>query len=501
MRALFSELEKRAATDPGAVVVIDADGRHTLDAVLRAADDLAAVLDEVAGQRPTLMLQADNTWRTVVGALAVGRLDGTLALISRHSTREEFVGAREDIVPDAVVASPDRFDAWNVGGRSGSGTPVLDGWRLTGEPARASGRWAGGVVIGLTSGSTGRAKGVVQSEAALRYAAGSTIEAVGLRPGDTVGALVPLSSAAAACFGLYLPLMLGGQILLSDRWEPAAAVRLMAEHDARWTMCVPTMALQMASAADQEGLLTGMTAMTVGGAPMDAGALGRAERRLGTRILRVFGMSECLGHTTSRPSDPQDERLGTDGTPFPGTTLRAVDELGAPVAVGETGRAQVRGPSLFLGYASAGAVVPPELTEDGFLPTGDLMEIHANGTVEVKGREKDIIIRGGRNIDISEVENAIARHADVDQVCVVPVPDDVLGERIAVLLVTGREDLDLAELQHHLAGQGLMKGKWPEYVFRVDALPQNRVGKISRREAAEIAQRLRNAEIPADGDR
>ncbi|WP_318306605.1 class I adenylate-forming enzyme family protein [Amycolatopsis solani] len=490
MKELVAELDARVATDPGAVVAIDADGAHALAAVLGAADDFAEVLADVAGPGVTLLLQADNSKRTIAGALAVGRLGGTLALISRHSTREEFAAAREDIAPDVVVASAAALSTWDVAAADG---PVLDGWHLAAAGRAAADRWAGGVVVGLTSGSTGRAKGVVQSEAALRYAGRRTIEAVGLRPGDAVGALVPLSSAAAICFGLYLPLMLGGPMLLLEKWEPGAAVRLLAEHRARWTMCVPTMALQMGSAAGAEGALTAMTAMTVGGGPMDAGALGRAERRLGTRFLRVFGMSECLGHTTPRPSDPVDQRLGTDGRPFPGTELRVVDELGASLPAGVTGHAQVRGPSLFLGYARGGTVESPRLTRDGFLATGDLMEIRPDGSVTVKGREKDIIIRGGRNIDITEVESAIARHPEVDQVCVVPVPDEVLGERVAALLVTGREDLDVPALQEHLHGEGLAKGKWPEYVFRVEALPQNRVGKLARREAAVLADRLRGA--------
>lgn len=491
MRELVVELDARAATEPDAVVAIDADGPHTLATLLGAADDFAKVLAEVAGPGVTLLIQADNTWRTVVGALAAGRLGGTLALINRHSTREEFAAAREDIAPDVVVASAAALSTWDT---EPVGGPVLGGWRLAVGERGAPDRWAGGVVIGLTSGSTGRAKGVVQSEAALRYASRCTIDAVGLRPGDAVGALVPLSSAAAVCFGLYLPLLLGGPMLLLEKWEPAAAVRLMAGHDARWTMCVPTMALQMGAADGVEGALAAMTAMTVGGGPMDAGALGRAERRLGTRFLRVFGMSECLGHTTPGPADPAERRLGTDGKPFPGTDLRVVDETGAPLAAGVAGHAQVRGPSLFLGYARGGTVERPLLTEDGFLATGDLMELRPDGSVIVKGREKDIIIRGGRNIDITEVESAIARHPEVDQVCVVPVADEVLGERVAALLVTAREDLDVPALQDHLHREGLTKGKWPEYVFRVDALPQNRVGKLARREAAAIADRLRGEE-------
>ncbi|BBG02716.1 MULTISPECIES: class I adenylate-forming enzyme family protein [Pseudonocardia] len=490
MRELVAELDRRVTTDPGQVVAVDGTGPHTLGAVLAAAGELADTLAGATGPGPTVLVQAENTWRTVVCALAVGRVEGTLALLSGHATPQEFAAAREDLDPDVVIAAPATARAWGADAVGSARASVLEGWSLSGRAATRPGRWGGGVVIGLTSGSTGRAKGVVQTEAALRYAGRTTIEAVGLRAGDPVAALVPLSSAAAVCFGLYLPLMLGGPILLAEKWSPPDAVALMAEHSARWTMCVPTMALQMGMKAPEAGMLSAMSAMTVGGGPMDRGALARAEQRLGTRFLRVFGMSECLGHTTSLPSDPEDVRLGTDGVPFPGTHLRVVDGAGAEVPAGTVGRAQVRGPSLFAGYARAGAVTAPDLTADGYLTTGDLMSFDADGRVSVRGREKDIIIRGGRNIDIHEVESAVARHPSVDQVCVVPVPDAVLGERVAVLLVTTQPDLGLDALQTHLGGEGLAKGKWPEHVFVVDALPQNRVGKLSRPDATRLAESL-----------
>src|SRR5213079_1496355 len=108
--------------------------------------------------------------------------------------------------------------------------------------------------IGLTSGSTGRAKGVVQSEAALRYACACTIEINGLAPGDAVAAIVPLSSTAAFCFGVHCSLMLGGPLVLTAKWDPVAVVTRLAATEARWTMCVPTMALQLAAAAEPGAL-------------------------------------------------------------------------------------------------------------------------------------------------------------------------------------------------------------------------------------------------------
>jgi non-ribosomal peptide synthetase component E (peptide arylation enzyme) len=305
-----------------------------------------------------------------------------------------------------------------------------------------------------------------------------------------VGAFVPLSSVAALCFGMYLPAMLGGPMVCIESWKPDLALEAMAAHDVRWTMLVPTMALQLSLQPTAEGRLASLAAMTVGGGPMDAGALGRAEQILGTKIIRVFGMSECLGHTTTRPDEDPETRLARDGRPFPGTEVRAVDDRGRPLPPGAVGEAQVRGPSLFPGYARHGRPQPPELTPDGFLPTGDLVQVNPDGTITVLGRQKQIIIRGGRNIDINEVEAAVARIPSVAQVCVVPVPDEMLGERAAALVVTTDSGLTREAVTGFLADEGFPKSKWPEFVFVVPDLPQNRVGKLSRPDAASLATRL-----------
>jgi cyclohexanecarboxylate-CoA ligase len=488
MRQAVLDFQKRAE-QADFVAVIDDSGAHTARDLLARAEELALVL----GAGRTLLVQADNSWRTVAAALAVGQTGGVLAAVNRHTTRAEFVAAIEDIQPDIVVAEPSAVDEWAV---AGDARQVLGGWTaISTVDYMGLPRWNGGVFIGLTSGSTGRAKGVVQSEEALHYACSRTIEINGLNPGDTIAAIVPLSSTAAFCFGVYFSMLLGGPLVLTSKWDPAAVVARLAETNARWTMCVPTMALQMAAVQPQAP--NGIRSITVGGGPMDRVALARAEQALGTKILRVFGMSECLGHTSPLPGESEEIRLGRDGRPFPGTDVRAVSLDGTVLGPGETGRAQVRGPSLFLGYARGGRVEPPELTDDGFFPTGDLLVTDEDGTITIMGREKDVIIRGGRNIDITEIERAIAGYARLNQACVVPVRDDVLGERVALLAVPsdgGR--VDLAEITGYLAGVGLSKAKWPEFVYAVEALPQTKVGKLDRVGARELAGALHTGNRP-----
>ncbi|MCX5254965.1 acyl--CoA ligase [Streptomyces canus] len=492
MRQVVLEFQRRAE-QADFVAVIDDEGSHTARELLAEAGRLAEAMFP-GGPGGTVMLQADNSWRTVAGSLAVGLRGGVLAVVNRHTTQAEFAAAYEDIRPDAVVAEASASDEWQLPELlPGPVNMVLDGWTCRATPGpREVSRWSGGVLIGLTSGSTGRPKGVVQSEEALRYACASTIDINGLDPGDAVAAIVPLSSTAAYCFGVYLSFLLRGPLVLTSKWDRALALRRMAEAEVRWTMCVPTMALQMGAEAAGSGVLSGVRAITVGGGPMDRGALARAERSLGTKILRVFGMSECLGHTSPRPDDPEEIRLGRDGRPFPGTHLRALTPDGAEAGPGVTGRAQVRGPSLFVGYARDGRVERPALTDDGFFPTGDLLLTHEDGTVSIMGREKDIIIRGGRNIDITEIERAVAGYPRVARACVAAVPDEVLGERVALLVVT--EDghgIDLAEVTGHLESVGLSKAKWPEFVYDVEELPQTKVGKLDRSGARELVHRLR----------
>jgi len=242
MRLLAWEFTQRADRAPDEVAVIDPLGEHTVGEVMEAARELAVALGEALTGAPTVLVQADNTWRTLATALAVGLRGGVVTVFSSHAAASEFALAMEDVEPDAVIAADDVLTAWSVPAEAfPDKRAVLDGWTLatTGGPASDVGRWAGGAAIAMTSGSTGRPKCVVQSEDALRYAGRCTIDAVGLEPGDAVGAFVPLSSVAAFCFGMYLPAMLGAPMVCIDAWKPDDALEAMAARDVRWTMLVP----------------------------------------------------------------------------------------------------------------------------------------------------------------------------------------------------------------------------------------------------------------------
>src|SRR5690349_10726013 len=187
MQLLAREFAERAERAPGDIAVIDALGEHTVGEVFAAARELADALEDALGGSPTVLVQADNTWRTLATALAVGMRGGMVAVFSGHAVAAEFRLAIEDIDPDAVLASDDTLEQWAVSHDAfGEKRSALDGWALltSGRPASDVGRWKGGVAVAMTSGSTGRPKCVVQSEESLRYAGRSTIAAIGLEPGD-----------------------------------------------------------------------------------------------------------------------------------------------------------------------------------------------------------------------------------------------------------------------------------------------------------------------------
>ena len=216
MWELAREFVARAANSPDDIAVVDATGEHTVAEVVAAATGLAAQLDAATGGSPTVLVQADNTWRTLAAAIAVGLRGGLIAVFSRHATPSEFAVALNDIAPDVVIADRQSLSHWGVPeDRFCEEAVATAGWvmRWSRSPVSDIERWNGGIAIAMTSGSTGHPKCVVQSESAIRYACRCTVEAVGLEPGDPVAAFVPLSSVAAFCFGLYLPAVLAAPMV------------------------------------------------------------------------------------------------------------------------------------------------------------------------------------------------------------------------------------------------------------------------------------------------
>jgi non-ribosomal peptide synthetase component E (peptide arylation enzyme) len=212
----------------------------------------------------------------------------------------------------------------------------------------------------------------------------------------------------------------------------------------------------------------------------------RADREL-FKVLRVYGCSEACGHALGRLDDPAEIRTLQDGIPFAGMDWRIVDPQGNPVPLGTVGEYQCRGPNMFMGYYGQDDLTAQAVTPDGFYRSGDLMVLSGDGYVSWTGRTKDIIRRGGLQIDPIEIEGMLARHPQIATVAVVGQPDPRLGERAVIVAVPAAgEHAGLEALCAYLQREGLPKQSLPERLVYVEELPRTAVGKVHRVEVRKL---------------
>jgi cyclohexanecarboxylate-CoA ligase len=207
-------------------------------------------------------------------------------------------------------------------------------------------------------------------------------------------------------------------------------------------------------------------------------------------VLQLWGMSEMQAGTFTRPGDPLAVRAGSAGRASPGTELRIADGT-TTLSPGAEGELQARGASVFEGYLENAEATAAAFTPDGWFRTGDLARLDPAGNLEITGRLKDVINRGGVKFNPADVEAAIGSHVAVAQCAIVPSPDPVLGERACcfVVLKPGALRVTLDDLRTWLAAQEIAKARWPERLEIIDEMPLTPTRKIKKAElAARAAQ-------------
>jgi acyl-CoA synthetase (AMP-forming)/AMP-acid ligase II len=199
------------------------------------------------------------------------------------------------------------------------------------------------------------------------------------------------------------------------------------------------------------------------------------EERTGSRVCLFYGSMDAGQLAVGSPSDPQEKRWTTVGRPHDCAELMITPE----------GEICMRGPTVQRRYWGEDR---GPFSEDGWAHMGDLGYIDGDGYLHVVGRLKDIVIRGGTNINPYEVERALREHADVADVCVVGRPDRELGERVIAFVVPRAGALPtLEQLRQFLAAQGLARYKWPEFIELLSEIPLSGPGKVDRRALRERA--------------
>ncbi len=359
------------------------------------------------------------------------------------------------------------------------------------EPAAAPDRLA---LVVYTSGSTAAPKGVLHSHQTLAAELQSLRAAHGLGPGDRVLMPSPLTHISGVIHGILAPALLGTAAVLVDRWVPAAAVGLLADHRVTYMVGAPNFLQDILTQPRLDTHdLSRLRLFSCGGAAVSEDLMRRGRDALpGLITKRVYGSSEFPTIATTSADDPLERGWTTEGRPLPGVDLRICDPGGTPLPPGSEGEIRARGPDCFLGYVDPG-LDAEAFDRAGFLRTGDLGVIDDSGYLTVTGRVKEIIVRKGEKISAREVEDLIALHPSVAEVAVVAIPDPETGER-ACACIRCEESApppNLGELSTFLRNRDLTSRKLPERLVVFESFPRAPSGKIhKKRLQAEVSERL-----------
>lgn len=336
----------------------------------------------------------------------------------------------------------------------------------------------------VSSGSETEPKMVAYSHHAL--AGGRARYVRSLHPDPSVPprhlVLVPLASSFGSLATPVTLAALGGTVIVQRAFDAADALRLVTEHHPTHLFAVPTMLRRIADLPPRPGEDVSSLRMVVSsGAPLPAATADACRARLGRPVVTVYGSSDGVNcHTAGESRPPGDSA----GTPDPTVArIRITGPDGAPVPAGQTGQIEARGPMTPMCYVGAPELDARYRTPDGWVRTGDLGRLDEFGRLHVLGRLKRVVIRGGLNISLAEVERELGHHPAVAEAVCVPVPDPDLGERLCACVrpAPGAPAPTLTDLTTHLLERGLSRRKLPEHLLLVDEMPLGPTGKICHR--------------------
>lgn len=464
-------------------------------ATLTYRDVLAAALEVAAGLRALgvkpgdrVALALENGPRWVSAYLGVGFAGGVVVPINTQYRARELMHLLGDSEVSLAVAGSaalaevmalrsDLPSLRHVVAAEGEATGSLTWPTLLGRHVEPRLPAADDLALLVyTSGTTGRAKGVMLAHGNLAANAQAITQAWGWTSADRLLLMLPLFHIHGLGVGLHGTLSTGASVDLRPRFDAVEALTALASGDDSLFFGVPTMYGRLLAAAQERAERPkGVRLFVSGSAPLSPSLFAEFERVFGQTILERYGMSEGGMLTTNPLGGPR--RAGTVGVPFPGQVVR-VGKPSRPAPVGEVGPVWVRGPNLFRGYWRQ-----PEATAAVFqgewFNTGDLGFLDADGVLTLVGRAKELIITGGFNVYPREVEDVLVTHPQVAEAAVVGLPDDDLGEQVAAFVVPRDPALTPDELVDYCRAR-LAPYKKPRRVVFVPALPRNAMGKVQK---------------------
>ena len=338
--------------------------------------------------------------------------------------------------------------------------------------------------LAFTSGTTGKPKGVMHSDNTILANARDLVTDWCHGRDTVILSLSPLSHHIA-WVGFAQALISGAEFVVNDPPKGMETFDWISEVGANYVMGVPTHAIdllaqQRARSSDSFGLLK---VFYMAGAPIPRIT---AEEFFSQGITpqNVYGMTENSSHQYTHPEDDTDTIVSTCGRGGPSYQVKIFDQddRDQSVAVGGVGEIGGRGAALMLGYFGDQTSTENSFNRDGWFMSGDLGRLDSSGNLEVVGRLKEIIIRGGRNIHPRKIEDLAVRHSEIEKAAVIPVVDERLGEKVCLIIVPAADDIpEPDKILNFLYSSGLSIYDMPEYYAVLPDFPLTASGKILKR--------------------
>ncbi len=334
-----------------------------------------------------------------------------------------------------------------------------------------------------TSGTTGFPKGAIQTQRAILNNGRIFALRWNVQQGERICTAMPFFHAGGCVLGIMAALGVGATLHPLMAFDPLKTLQVLSsEHCARFGG-VPTMLLAMMQYPDfAQYDLSSLQSVVSGGSPVPVYLMEQVKERMGANATIVFGQTEASAAITlTRQDDSFELKSATVGVPMPYGEVKIIDSAtGALVLCGERGELCCRGYLVMAGYYNMPEKTANAIDSDGWLHTGDLATMNAQGYINIVGRLKDMVIRGGENIFPTEIEEFLIRHPKIADVQVLGVPDKFFGEELlAIVIPRAGTELSEAELREYCKGQ-ISHQKIPRYFQFVEAYPLTASGKVQK---------------------